>query len=276
MIKELVNKEHPVAIYNEVMREFIDNDIAVNCGQILMCDAGSATLYINYRRTEMLPGTITLMKAGDIVRGENATDDYAVTCLAYDDAIMREASFRLETVVNDYLLKGFATQDAWTGRLFHQTVSLMEPVITDMEPQAIRDIAVMQVRSFFLAAYYRLVQNNPELDIQGKRKDKLFSDFFALLIANYKRERSVAFYASKMNMTSRYLNQIVTHATGRSTKAVIDDYVMVQLRMALQVSDKTVTELAWDFNFESVPFFCDYFKNREGLTPQKYRESCLS
>jgi len=43
-------------------------------------------------------------------------------------------------------------------------------------------------------------------------------------------------------------NEIVHHATGQSAKASIDDYVITQLRQALLVSTKTITQ----YNFESV------------------------
>jgi len=270
MIKELVTKENPVAIYHHVMREFGQDAMAVNCGQILMCDGGSATLYINYKRIEMCPGTIVLMKTGDIVRGEDMSDDYQPLCLAYDESIQRDASFRVESVVNDYLARGFHTNDTFLGRFFHQILEVVENVANSEAAGALRDVTVMQLRSFFLVCYERFVKGNT--DIKHKRKDELYARFFDLLIHNHREERSVNFYANRMNMTTRYLNEIVHHATGQSAKALIDDYVITQLRQALQVTTKTVSQIAWDYNFESLPFFCDYFKHRTGITPQKFRE----
>lgn len=274
MIKELVNSSRPVAIYHEIMADFTNSDVAVNCGQILMCDAGGATLHINFRPVSMQLGSIVMMRAGDIVRGSNATPDYAVTCLAYDASIMREASFRLETVVNEYLTRGFTIIDSWAGTFFHRMVSLLEPVLADIDLQGVRDIAVMQVRSFYLMCYHRYVLGQKQLNAKSLRADEIFGDFFALLIANHQRERSVNFYARKLNITPRYLNQTVTKATGHSAKQVIDDYVTAQLKLALQVTSKSITEIAWQYNFESLPFFSGYFKKRTGFTPQSFRSRC--
>ena len=272
MVKELVTKENPVAIYHHVMREFGQEAMAVNCGQILMCDGGTATIYINYKLTELHPGSIILMKSGDIVRGEDMSDDYKVSCLAYDESIQREASFRLESVVSDFLARGFYTSDAFLGRFFHQILKIVDILIDSNEAaSALRDVTVMQLRSFFLVCYERFVKERT--DIKRRRKDELYSQFFDLLIHNHKEERSVTFYAQRMNMTTRYLNEIVNHATGHSAKTLIDDYVVAQLQMALQVSTKTISQIAWDYNFESLPFFCDYFKHRTGITPQAFRES---
>ena len=131
MIKELITKENPVAIFHHVMTEFGQDGMAVNCGQILMCDGGSTTLYINYKRTEMRPGTIVLMKPGDIVRGEDMSDDYKLSCLAYDESIQREASFRVESMVNDYLTRGFNTTDAFLGRFFHQILNVVDTLMNE-------------------------------------------------------------------------------------------------------------------------------------------------
>jgi AraC-like DNA-binding protein len=270
MIKELVTKENPVAIYHHVMMEFAQEGMAINCGQILMCDGGNATLYINYKRTDMRAGTIVMMKPGDIVHGVDMSDDYQLSCLAYEESIQREASFRVESMVNDYLTRGFYTTETFLGRFFHQILGVVDTLMNEEAPRVIRDVTVMQLRSFFLVCYERLVRGNA--DIKCKRKDMLYSRFFDLLIHNHREERSVNFYADRMNVTTRYLNEIVNHATGQSAKTLIDDYVITQLSMALRVSTKTVTQIAWDYNFESLPFFCDYFKHRTGMTPQTFRD----
>lgn len=244
--------------------------VAVNCGQILMCDGGCATLYINYKRTEMRAGSMLLMKPGDIVRGEDVSDDYQVSCLAYDDSIQREASFCVESMVSDYLSRGFYTTDPFLGRFFHQVLGVVETLMKEESHEALRDVTVMLLRSFFLVCYERFVRDNA--DIRRKRKDELYSRFFDLLTRNYREERSVSFYADRMNMTARYLNEIANHSTGQSAKALIDDYVITQLCMALQISTKTITQITWEYNFESLSFFCDYFKRRMGITLQKFRE----
>jgi AraC-like DNA-binding protein len=270
MIQYLVTKEHPVKILHSVMREFEQEEMAINCGQILMCDGGSATLYINYVCTEMHPGSIVVMKPFDVVRGENASDDYRVLCLAYDGDIMRDASFRIESLVHDYLNRGFTTTDELTGECLHHIISVIEPMLTEVSPSCLRDVAAMQLRSFFLVCYERCI-NNPNLDMRRRHKDDLFSDFFNLLIVNHRQERNVGYYANLLNMTPRYLNEVVNYATGKSAKTVIDEYVTIQLKMTLQLSTKSITEIAWDYNFESLPFFCDYFKKRVGVTPQTFR-----
>ena len=252
------------------MKEFEQDGMAVNCGQILMCDGGCATLYINYKRTEMRAGSMLLMKPGDIVRGEDVSDDYQVSCLAYDDSILREASFRVESMVSDYLSRGFYTTDPFLRRFFHQVLGVVETLMKEESHEALRDVTVMQLRSFFLVCYERFVRDNA--DIRRKRKDELYSRFFDLLTRNYREEPSVSFYADRMNMTARYLNEIANHSTGQSAKALIDDYVITQLCMALQISTKTITQIAWEYNFESLSSFCDYFKRRMGMTPQKFRE----
>jgi AraC family transcriptional activator of pobA len=104
------------------------------------------------------------------------------------------------------------------------------------------------------------------------RKDELFSEFFNLLIVNHRQERNVGYYANRLNKTSRYLNEIVNYATGKNATGIIDEYVTIQLKMTLQISTKSITEIAWDYNFESLSFFCDYFKKHVGVTPQTFRK----
>lgn len=272
MIKELVTKERPVAIYHHVMREFESNYIAVNCGQILMGEKGSYTLYINYIPIELHPGKLIIMRPGDVVRIEGSRDDFVVSCFAYSEDIMHEAEKGFESVVNSYKDSVFNSDDARLYSFAHRLLDVVEPLLQEVSMPCLHEVAVMQLRTFFLVYNDRLSKEGKEGNKLNPRKEELFGKFFHLLVAHHRLHRSVGFYAYAMNMTSRYLNDIVKHVTGSSVKAVIDDYVIFQLKLYLQTSNKSIKEIASDFGFDSLPFFSDYFKSRTRTTPQMFRE----
>lgn len=83
---------------------------------------------------------------------------------------------------------------------------------------------------------------------------------------NYMKSHTVAFYAGRLNITSKYLNNIVRQMTGYTTKDIIDQYVTMQIKLQLRTADKSVKQLAWDFNFSDESFFCRYFKLHTGYT----------
>lgn len=272
MIKELVTENQPVAIYHQVMTDFNEESYAVNCGQILMGDKGTYTLYINYLPVELQPGKIVVMHPGDVVRTEGAEKDFQVSCLAYDASILQEASFQMESAVENYVQDIFTSSDPGLYSFVHRLLNIIEPLLSEVSTPCIRQVTIMQLRTFFLVCFDRMAKDTDRGQNLNPRKEELFDRFFSLLVTHHRHERSVAFYADKMNMTPRYLNQIVRAITGKSTKLIIDDYVMTQLKLTIQTSYKTIKEIAWEYGFDSLPFFNDYFKRHTRVTPQMFRK----
>lgn len=92
-----------------------------------------------------------------------------------------------------------------------------------------------------------------------------------LLERDYKISRDVNYYAEKMNISSKYLTNIVNQVTGHTPKTIIDQYVILQLKMHLKRTTQSIKEMAWEFHFADVSFFCRYFKKHTGLTLQQIR-----
>ena len=43
-------------------------------------------------------------------------------------------------------------------------------------------------------------------------------------------------------------------------------------KVLLAMTDKSATEIALDVGFQSIHYFSRYFKDKEGMTPNEYRE----
>jgi len=101
---------------------------------------------------------------------------------------------------------------------------------------------------------------------------ELFNRFMKLMERDYKKSRDVNYYAEQMNITSKYLSNIVRQVTGHTPKIIIDQYVVLQLKMQLKRSAQSIKEMAWEYHFADASFFCRYFKKHTGMTPQQVRE----
>ena len=61
-------------------------------------------------------------------------------------------------------------------------------------------------------------------------------------------------------------------ATGKSLGEYISDKKTEKAKALLAREDKSITQIAERLNFDSVPYFCEFFKRRTGLTPSTYRK----
>jgi AraC-like DNA-binding protein len=96
-----------------------------------------------------------------------------------------------------------------------------------------------------------------------------------LIDTNFLDNRSVSFYADKLNLTSRHLNNIVKTGTGSTISEMINSRVLAEAKRMLLNSDDTVAEIAWKLNFSDKAYFHRLFKARTNYTPEGFREKFL-
>ncbi len=134
-------------------------------------------------------------------------------------------------------------------------------------------------RNIIAALTYQLMQiislRTPEetVDRPSSRRTGYVRDFFKLVHAHHRRERSLAFYADKLFISPKYLSLIVKERTGRSAADVIDDYVILEAKNLLRFSGKNVQQVSYELNFPNQSSFGKYFKHLVGLSPSEYQRS---
>ncbi|WP_282014652.1 helix-turn-helix domain-containing protein [Marinifilum flexuosum] len=91
----------------------------------------------------------------------------------------------------------------------------------------------------------------------------------------YKENRSVAFYADKLHLSSRHLNNIIKESGCNSVSDLIQKRVLLEAKRLLLHSDFTVTEISAQLNFSDKAYFHRYFKTQTGRTPEQFRKEFL-
>lgn len=112
----------------------------------------------------------------------------------------------------------------------------------------------------------------PEEKQGGKsRNDEYFRKFMHLLGENYRKERSVGFYASQLFITPKYLTTVIRQVSGKSAADWIDEYVVLEAKNLLKYSTMSIQEVAYALNFSNQSFFGKYFKHHTGMSPSTYK-----
>ncbi|MCM1021536.1 MAG: helix-turn-helix domain-containing protein [Muribaculaceae bacterium] len=106
-----------------------------------------------------------------------------------------------------------------------------------------------------------------------KRKDSLLYEFVRLVEEEYKKERSVAYYAQKLFVSPKHLSAMVKEASGRTAGEWIDLYVIMEAKSLLKNTGMTIQEISQELNFSNQSFFGKYFKNLTGTSPRIYRSA---
>lgn len=100
---------------------------------------------------------------------------------------------------------------------------------------------------------------------------ELYQSFLHLLSNHVRTNSDVAFYADKLNVSSRYLAQVCKRSADKSPKAIIDENLVGKVETELTASSKTIQEIAFEFGFSSQAHLSKFFKKWKGISPTAYR-----
>ena len=88
--------------------------------------------------------------------------------------------------------------------------------------------------------------------------------------ANEKGLPSVQSLASLLNLSPKYLSDLLKQETGKTALELIHLYVISEAKNLLVAGEKSISEIAYQLGFENPPYFSRLFKKETGVTPKEY------
>lgn len=96
--------------------------------------------------------------------------------------------------------------------------------------------------------------------------------FQQALEEHFTTERSVHFYAEKLNFSLSTFGRKIKQQLGKSPAALIQERVILESKKQLHVTYLSVKEIAAGLRFEDEHYFSRYFKKHVGVSPSKFRD----
>lgn len=109
------------------------------------------------------------------------------------------------------------------------------------------------------------------LPVSQGRTERLFHDFMALVVAHYKREHYINFYASRLSVTTTYLSRIIRRQTGKTAAYFLGGMLYAEACRLLTRTDYTAQQIAEVLNFSDQSAFGKFFKSKAGVSPHIFR-----
>lgn len=287
-----LSSQQEASLFLSGLEEWQEGPQVLTYGAILICRKGKARLNVNYKDWELYEGAVITLFPNDVVelkvsgdskssqtengdyKSPQTANSFHAEILKYNPSLLREASLQLEQTVYSSLRKDRCRQDTpVVTNIINGMFGLLKVYFDQSECTCISQLVLCQLKAFFIG-FHEYLQRNPQYrpdEVKSYRVRELFNRFMMLLERDYKISRDVNYYAVQMNISSKYLTNIVNQVTGHTPKTIIDQYVILQLKMHLKRTTQSIKEMAWEFHFADVSFFCRYFKKHTGLTPQQIR-----
>jgi len=140
-----------------------------------------------------------------------------------------------------------------------------------------RDIILTHVDSILKYAqrFYRrqFIHRN---ELSGKVVTRFNEALAAHFNAGSTRLPTVRQMASELNLSARYLSDLLKQETGKTAIDLIHIYLISEAKNLLISADNNVAQIAYTLGFENPPYFSRLFKKEVGITPNEFKRQNLN
>ena len=143
-----------------------------------------------------------------------------------------------------------------------------------------RDIMLTHIDSILKYSqrfYKRQFINRTELS--GKTVSKFnnaLSVYFSKGLLQTKGLPTVNAMASQLNLSPRYLSDLLRQETGKTAIELIHIFLVNEAKNLLKGEDQNVSEIAYMLGFENLPYFSRLFKKETGLSPNQFKKQLVN
>ena len=117
-----------------------------------------------------------------------------------------------------------------------------------------------------------MTEKGQTVNLKQSSNDDLYRRFLELLAFSSGHIRKVSQYAERLSVTPKHLASVVKTISGRTVTEWINESTIKAITNELRYTQKSVSEIAQEFDFPSLSFFGKYFKKHTGFSPRAYRE----
>ena len=149
---------------------------------------------------------------------------------------------------------------------------MMETILRVVRQPDYHRATVSALVAALLHHYDHLFQlQKHQLALSRSREQTIFDRFIQLVNQHCREQHQLAYYASRLCLTQRYLCTVVRQASGTTAKDWIDRALITRIKIELRHSQKSAAQIAEEMNFPNPSFFSKYFHRLTGMTPMEFK-----
>ena len=243
---------------------------------ILLCLRGSATALYDMREMHIVKNMLTVLMPGHLIRPIDCSDDFAYMRISISSEILGEVKNHILGHEYDVFHK---SPNCLLTDVQAERVKALAEVLSAIAQHDMNELMLRrQMLQIQLAIAYEFIHYYRREE--DKRLDKtkyvdVYNRFTDLVVAHYKENRNVNFYATLLDYDQQYFTKLFCKASGGVTPLEwIQQYVVTQAKLLMDANPKqTIKETAYQLGFPTTANFCRYFKRATGIYPQAYKEA---
>ena len=260
----------------KILPEILESRRMSLCVFIGICTSGIITLDVNSRRRVVSNNNVMVVTDESVVNNVNFSDDFDGFGIFMSYKMLHEILSDVAYMSDLFLLSHnhpvfeVSENEIQVARQYLETIRVR---INAPSHRYRKEVVRLQILSLFYDfdnAFDKAV-NKPQKREKQTRGERLFVNFLQLVETHFRQQRQVQWYAGQMDITPKYLSEVISSVSRRTPNQWIDKFVTTEIRNQLRHTTKKIQDIADEMNFPSQSFFGKYFKENVGVTPSEYR-----
>lgn len=255
------------------LQELASSPLYFSCGVQLLCTCGEGLISTGAQQFHLYKMSELVFWGGSIMQLIEASDDFNARMLLYPKKVFLQAAIALDTSYFNYMEeyplynhgeKSWKNVNLW--------IDLGEMLFTQPYSTFRERIELNFLQSMLMWIFSTIPDTYISVAKSYTRKQQLFHKFMYLVHEHAAQMHQVSFYAEKLCISQRYLNDITgTYSEGKTPKTLIDEQLTAELKVLLNNPALSITEIATAYHFPDSSYLSRFFKKNTGLSPKEFR-----
>ena len=249
----------------------------------IFCKSGELNVEINLRSYKVVKGTLFIGTPGNIIKikrlGNEGDNGFEFIVVAISKEYLSSISFDFKKIFDDrlkLLTEPCVQLDDRNIAFCSKYLDLIGVILSSDVPNKREAVGSLIASLFYVLGGLMeksAARRTPELPgaAVNTRVKLIFEHFMALVTEHHTSERNMAFYASHLGLTPKYLSKLIKQVSGRSAPDWIDSFVILEAKNMLKYTDDSIKEIVFKLHFPNPSVFYKFFKAHTGMTPSEYR-----
>lgn len=239
---------------------------------------GTSSHLVDFQQVHITPNSLLLLDK-DVVHAFSNTVSASGMVILFTEQFFYQSELDFKYLKNNALFRDcFALVQLNIDASPQELKALLEMI--QNEYQKPKDQFQKQMLQNYLHNFLMLI----ERAYLGREAGALSMDidldylvfFRRLLNEHFSKEKKVAFYAEKLNISEKRLSLACKKIKGKTPKELINERVLLESKRLLSNTNITVKEIAFELGFDEPGNFIKYFKKYIAKTPLEFREHIFS
>jgi AraC family transcriptional regulator, transcriptional activator of pobA len=243
--------------------------------QVLWISGGVAAVTVDLQRVPFFPNTILFLIPGRIINLEFSDPSPQGWILNFSRRFFKNQNLEGLNIRNADIFHGYGDMPriVLSPKIGDRVHSIAE-MIAEFSGSEIpnKEVAISALLRTLLV--YCDSKCNIKPAFGSNRQDLNIVSLFKYHVSrNFLKYHQVSQYAQLMNITPKYLNQVVKRVMGVTAKSVIQEQLLIQASRDLKFSNESIKEIAFKLGFAESEHFSNFFKKGTGKTPSVFRDT---